>query len=323
MPFVSSRHALLVLPSANRVYGRAGPALACAELHVLGARDVVVETIAGLPYVMFAGLDPSVVACSSAAYALFTVDGGGLLRPVVLPPVDRFDDDLVTIQRYTGKTNEQFTRLLLNVGLACAGVLGPASARVLDPVAGRGTTLNHALLRGLSCAGVERDAKAVDAYEQFLSTWLKDKRLKHKFAQSRVRRDGKVVGRRFDVVVEGSIDVAMVADDTRFTASHFKRGAFDAVVADLPYGVQHAGRTASGAVASRSPAALVEEALAGWVTVLRAGGAMALACNVRTLPAASLAALLEAGGLRVVDTPSFEHRVDQAIQRDVVVAVKP
>ena len=31
---------------------------------------------------------------------------------------DRFDDDLLTIPKYPGKTNEQFTRLLLNVTLA-------------------------------------------------------------------------------------------------------------------------------------------------------------------------------------------------------------
>ena len=46
--------------------------------------------------------------------ALFERDGDAL-RPVELPRRDRFDDDLLTILKYPGKTNELFTKLLLNV----------------------------------------------------------------------------------------------------------------------------------------------------------------------------------------------------------------
>ena len=50
----------------------------------------------------------------STAMALFELDGE-VLRPVALPRRDRFDDDLLTILKYAGKTNELFTKLLLNV----------------------------------------------------------------------------------------------------------------------------------------------------------------------------------------------------------------
>jgi hypothetical protein len=308
---------MLVLPSANRVYGRAAPGMACAELRAFGADDAEVVEWGGVPYVTFA--TETDVSAASCLYALFAVEADGLLRPVpgAARPPEGFDDSLVTIQRYPGKTNEQFTKLLLNLAWLAAGRPAlVAGLRVLDPVAGRGTTLNHALLRGWSAAGVERDVKSVDAYEVFLRQWLQDHRVKHHFTKGRVRRDGRVVGRRFEVSVgaAGSAGLAlvMVADDTRFTAEHFGKAAFDLVVADLPYSVQH--RDQAGRV--------VAEALGGWASALKAGGGMALACNVRALPADALAALVEDAGLAVVDCEGFAHRVDQAIQRDVVVAVK-
>ncbi len=40
--------------------------------------------------------------------------------------LDRYDDDLLTILKYPGKTNEQFTKLLLNVTLASSAFAGAA-----------------------------------------------------------------------------------------------------------------------------------------------------------------------------------------------------
>lgn len=316
-------YALLVLPSANRVYGRAAPALASAELRVVLGVEASVESIAGRSYLVFSvddAVDAAAVAALSSSFALFEVCDGGLLRPVPLPVVERFDEDLVTIQRYAGKTNEQFTRLLLNV----AGALAGRCTRVLDPVAGRGTTLNHALLLGWSAAGVEVDGKAVDAYESFLRQWLRDKGVRHSWDAGRVRRDGKVVGRRFSASLDDGLDVVVVQDETRMAGEHFRRGSFDAVVGDLPYGVQHGGRSGgSSGSRARSPLAMLEEALPAWVTVLRAGGSMVLAVNTKVAGFDAVRALLGGAGLDVLPLEGFEHRVDHAIQRDVVAAVKP
>ena len=193
------RHALLVLPSANRVYRASAPALAVAELRVLGdavlggrLRDVGWEQISGVPYLTFTVPDDApftpaelaVLGHLSVFYALFTVDAAGpLLRPVAVPPADRLDDDLVTIPKYVGKTNEQFTRLLLTATVAssaAAGRLATGGLAVLDPLCGRGTTLNQALLAGHSAAGVDVDGKHVEAYATYLRTWLERKRLKHR-----------------------------------------------------------------------------------------------------------------------------------------------
>src|ERR1051326_8038795 len=100
----------------------------------------------------------------------------------MMTPLARYDSDLITIPKYAGKTNEQFTKLVLNLTL-----LGSAFARrmldgnltVFDPLCGRGTTLNQALMYGYDGIGVEIDGKDVEAYKLFLQTWLKRKRLKH------------------------------------------------------------------------------------------------------------------------------------------------
>src|SRR5437879_5483461 len=78
-----------------------------------------------------------------------------------------------------------------------------------------GAPLNQALMYGFDAAGVERDGRAVDAYEVFLKTWLRDKRIKHKATRGKIRRDGRVAGRRFDITLGAdSQRVTVVDDDT-------------------------------------------------------------------------------------------------------------
>lgn len=57
--------------------------------------------------------------------------------------------------------------------------------------------------------------------------------------------------------------------------------------------------------------------------MLRNGASLALAFNVKTMPADDVRRLLTEHDLDVVEQPaSFEHVVDRAITRDVIVAVK-
>src|SRR5215472_5178474 len=173
-----ARYALLILPSANRVYTEASVGLTRAELEVfnrsvLGRRlsQMGQTTIGGVPYVTFAAEridhgDAAFLANLSCAYALFQAEGD-VLRPVELDRLDRFDDDLITIQKYQGKTNEQFTKLLLNVTLLSSAFASEMLCRkfaVIDPLCGRGTTLNQALMFGFDAAGIESDRKDFAAY---------------------------------------------------------------------------------------------------------------------------------------------------------------
>ncbi len=336
-------YALLVHPSANRVYADASVALTVAELGVLADTrldgrlgEAAPTVIAGVPYVGFdaelADGDLEYVGDVSTAMALFE-RAGDLLHPVALPRRDRFDDDLLTILKYPGKTNEVFTRLLLNVTVWSGCARGDRPLTVLDPMCGRGTTLNQVLMNGWHARGVDVDERDFDAYAAFLRQWLKDKRLKHSADTSPVRRDGAKLGRRFHVEVGvtkedwkagRTLTLDYVNADTLDTRVLHKAASVDAVVTDAPYGVQHG--SLSGGRLARNPLDLLREAVPVWAEVLRPGGAMGIAWNTRVASRRDALAVLVGAGLEPLDDGPYralEHRVDQSIQRDLLVARKP
>jgi SAM-dependent methyltransferase len=343
-----SEYALLLLPSSNRVYTDAAAALTLAELEVfnrsvLGGRltDAAVATIGGVPYVTFgaeplAPRDVSLLSNLSSVFALFEV-AGDLLRPVPLSALDRFDDDLLTILKYKGKTNEQFTKLLLNVTLLSSGFAGQMldrRFRVFDPLCGRGTTLNQALMYGFDVAGMDIDQKDFEAYATFIQTWLKRKRLKHKADLGPVRRERRIIARRLSVSLAadkteyraGEVQVLDVVNaETTKCGEFYHDDSFDLLVADAPYGVQHGSR-GPGKQLSRGPAELLADAVPAWVRLLRPGGALGISWNTFGARRQVLVDLLTGAGLEVMDTGpylEFGHRVDQAITRDVIVARRP
>ncbi|MFB9234370.1 TRM11 family SAM-dependent methyltransferase [Plantactinospora siamensis] len=343
-------YALLLAPSSNRVYADASGRLARAELAVfarsgvLGTEpaDIGERRIGGVPYLTFAAPEPGLggqdiayLANLSAAYALFE-RRGELLRPVELAPLGRYDSDLITIPKYAGKTNEQFTRLLLNITLlasASAPAMLAGGLVVLDPLCGRGTTLNQALMYGHDGLGVEIDNKDVDAYAAFLRTWLKRKRLKHRAELVPVRRERRLVARRFEAVLAPSPEayrsgatqkVTVLNADTTRLAELLRPACADVIVTDAPYGVAHGSRGAQGL--SRSPLELLRAAVPGWTRLLRPGGALGMSWNTHVAQRSAAAEVLAGAGLRVLDGPGYaelSHRVDQGIERDVLVAVAP
>jgi tRNA G10 N-methylase Trm11 len=264
----------------------------------------------------------------SSAYALFERTGTAL-QPVVLDRPDRFDDDLVSIPKYPGKTNEQFTRLMINVTTAAVWDRDASKTiTVLDPMCGRGTTLSTAWTLGHHAAGVESDAKAVELYTAFLKTYLRRKRYKHTVDTSPVRRDGKSLGKRLDATVrpdpaDEPLTLSVFTGDTRQSAALWGKRRFDVIVCDAPYGVVHQSSGAGGR--ERSPADLLAESLRVWVSQLTAGGAIGLSWNTLGLNRERLAEMLAAAGAQPLDHGpwlQFGHRVDSSIHRDLIVAVR-
>ena len=338
-----SRYALLLAPSANRVYADQAGRLSQAELAAFAPvlsgplEEIDATHLGGVEYLTFDGdLQPRDVAYLSnlsAAYALYERVQDDLLRPVELTPLARYDSDLITIPKYAGKTNEQFTKLLLNLTL-----LASASARrmldgglvVGDPLAGRGTTLNQALMYGYDAVGVELDGKHVDAYELFLKTWLKRKRLKHTAEMVPVRRQGRRAARRLEITMAASKEdhkagavqkLTMLNADTTQLDGLLRGNVADVLVADLPYGVTHGSYEDEGGM-SRRPLDLLERAVPQWVTLLRPGGAIGLSWNTKVAKRALAEDILVANGLEIVEYADLSHRVDQGIERDIVVAAK-
>ncbi|MFC7719968.1 TRM11 family SAM-dependent methyltransferase [Nonomuraea recticatena] len=257
-----SRYALLILPAFNRVYGESSIRLTRSELAVFADVSEVEETrIGGVPYVTFEADSPDLALLSnlSSVYAIFGIEGD-LLRPLEMTPLDRLSSDLITIQKYAGKTNEHFTKLLLNVTVLASDFALNARLSVLDPMCGRGTTLNQALMYGYDAYGVDIDGKDFEAYTGFLRTWLKNKRLKHTAETVPVRRERALVGRRFNASFGLSKEaykageaqqVTVVNADTLRSREFFKPRSFDVIVTDAPYGVQHGSK--AGAACRAAP----------------------------------------------------------------------
>jgi hypothetical protein len=335
-------YAMLISPAANKVYARASLGLMQSELSVFNGallsgrlREIRQVSRQGLSYLCFAAdalseRDRRALANLSSVYALFEMQGEWQ-KPIELSRWDLFDDDLLTIQKYAGKTNEHFTKLLMNVTLLSttfAGELLDRKFAVFDPLCGRGTTLNQAVMLGFDAAGTEIDGRDFDAYRAFFETWLKNKRIKH-HVEVHGRKD-----RRLSVVLASTkerylagdtINVAVVNADTARGLEFFRRASFDVVVADAPYGVQHGAR-AGGKKLARSPAELLASALPVWRELLRPGGAVGIAWNALLMSRRDGEEILARAGFDAFDAGAylgFEHRVDHAIVRDVLVGQRP
>ncbi|MFZ6002884.1 MAG: TRM11 family SAM-dependent methyltransferase [Actinomycetota bacterium] len=342
-----SRYALLLKASANRVYGASAFDLARAELLAMArASGALVEhidreEIAGVDYLVATSTSPlterqvELWSNLSSLHALFEVEGARF-APVSIAPLARLDEDIVTIQRYPGKTNEAFTHLLVNMALvesddAFGRLLRGGRLTLVDPVCGRGTTLNRAALYGMDACGIELDQRDAEAYTQFLLTWLKDKRLKHRLEQAKLRRGRDTPAHRITVTYGHGKDrsthrvIDVIHDDTRAARTHLKARSADLMACDLPYGVQH-GSSRGSEHRDRGPAGLLAEALPVWFELLQPGAAVALAWNLNTLKRPRLVQLLREAGFELrsaEDDDSFVHRVDRAIRRDVLVAARP
>ncbi len=341
-------YAILLQPSANRVYTGSAIDLLAAELAIMSdavldspITEIRSEEIAGVPYLRFTAPELSdrdvfYLSNLSGIYALFAVQGEQpMLAPRLLNRLDVFDDDLITIQKYKGKTNEQFTKLLLNVA-----VLSSASAtrmlteplRVLDPLCGRGTTLNQALMYGYQGAGVDTDGGDIDAYWAFLRTWVKDKRIKHQASAGPVRRNKKTLGKRADLEFGLTKEdykngdtrtLSLVRADTTAAGDFFSPGSFDVIVTDAPYGVAHGSHTGGGL--QRRPLDLIAGAIGPWKRLLAKGGTVAMSWNTKVAAREQVTQVLTGAGLTVLDDGPYlnlGHRVDASIMRDVIVARK-
>lgn len=334
---------VLVLPNHNRVYREQAPELAVAEMQVLagiqkGFSNIGQASIGGMPGIRFSAPDNlgegvlEYIAALSFRYGLFAVEGE-LLRPIPVPSSAYFSEDILTILKYPGKTNEAFTALLYNVTLWASSWANEFATRlrVLDPVCGRGTTLYYGLYRGHDVDGVEVAKGDVQAIDEFLSRYLKEHRYKHTIDRGKFKRAMGGTGKK--ILVQGALDKGslkedpfscmVVNDDTAHVNNHYSKNTYQAIVADLPYGVQHGG-TGPGRGYIKT-GQLLKQALPGWIKVLKSGGSMGLSWNVKATPREELSELLERAGLKVLDHPpftSFRHRVDQAVTRDLIVAVK-
>lgn len=318
-------YTMLLWPHANARYQVETEKLARAELEVMLSRLGMEYTweeggVAGLPSLDFAArpladAEATVISRHSLLYALFERREDGALLPLLGREAPRVGGDLPGILKYKGKTNENFTQLLINLAWLAGNM--PEKAHLLDPMCGRGTALFVALNRGWDATGADIDRAALREAEQFFKRYLEYHRFKHTTRRGSLTLRGKKSAPYTAFTLPaGTLRLAEV-EATRAREA-FGAGKFDLLCADLPYGVQHG---------SNMPLeTLLRLALPAWAETLKRGAAIALSFNAQTLPARKVRALLAGAGLRVLEGgpyDHFEHWVEQAVTRDIAVAVLP
>jgi len=335
-------YALLKNPAHTRVSYQDTDKLALNELVVfadnISAKNIRISNIGGVLYILFDCDRPlcddvnKILSHLSFLYAMFEVLDDPVLKPITPNPGYFIDPELSNILKYTGKTNELFTRMMLNI--AQSQIKNPpTSLNLLDPLAGKGTTLYEALIRGHNAYGVEIDAKMAGESAIYLKKYLETAKYKHENhteKTSGVSQFGKFTAVRNQIKItrskgEAAIQYEMVAGDTRHTSDYFKKNHFHVIVADLPYGVQHSSKKFQNAghnKNTRNALGLISEAMPGWVRVLKPGGVIVLAWNLFLITRAEMSELLTQHGFVIPSLGvDFSHHVDQAIDRDFIVGV--
>lgn len=299
------------------------PRLADWERRQLGGQDWLLLDLADASDDDFALLwRLGTVAGVYEYYPAIGEEAGPFLHPLDPPGAPFVPQELIEARRYRGKTSELFTAVLLNLGLFAGAYAGQTGERlrILDPLAGGGTTLFTALVRGHDAVGIEREKEDFDTTDAYVQQFLRGVGIPYRRTEERVRGAGRrsvfMIGRKDDTRM-----LALVHGNTYDTTDLLENlpgGArFHAIVADLPYGIQHKGQVLR----------FLDEGVPGWDEVLLPGGTMTFAWEASSPRRETATAHAEAHpGLSVVTTPPYdelEHPVDRQIKRrDVLVLRK-
>ncbi|MGL5635229.1 MAG: TRM11 family SAM-dependent methyltransferase [Sarcina sp.] len=340
------QYAILANPGHNRIYFDTAMSIAFSELSAItGAYDIelleIGESEIGLPACICFRTENELtqevikaIGTSSIYYALFEIVEGGLLKPIKVEDFTTFPESMTQILKYNGKTNEQFTRLMVNLAISACKT-GSKQPKLLDPMCGKGTTLYEGLIRGLDVVGVEIDAKWVNEIETFIVRFMKTGKYKHRIQTSKIAGpNGKKMADSFTLTaavdkndfLNGDFQtMQLYSADTRSINLFLKKKSCDMIVSDLPYGVQHGSKSQGISNMDRSPLWLLQVALVGWHNALKTKGSIVLSFNEFTMKREELAKLMEEKGFKVLDEEpyiNYLHRVDQSINRNIIVAVK-
>lgn len=331
-----NKYRILINPSHNRVYYEATKKLAVAELNICTGMNGTVVTVGGVDYVEFETDDIASILHTlsrlSFTFAIFEMNGE-LLKPVDPISSDVIGADINSVLKYQGKTNEQFTLMMLNIARANL-INSDARLKLIDPMAGRGTTLFESLRQGIDSYGIEIDQKSAHDSYIHMRKYLEGKKYKHSVSERRLSGDNKAFKAKLSTVKisralkdfsDTPLIYEMVEADSVNADKIYKKNTFDLLVTDLPYGVQHASKIGTKGKISRSPLDLLESTLPSYYNILKPNGVVAFSFNVNVSTRQAVKELLLKHGFSPLDGDdyeSMEHRVDQAILRDVIFAIK-
>ena len=337
------QYAFLLTPHANVRYRASLARIARAELMMMldalgRAGDSVREDEIGGASVLVLETDRelakrewALLSQQSSIYMFFACRPDGSLMPLERAHPAYVGEDLASLLKYKGKTNEMFTDALLSMALCASDFASKCGAQLTacDPICGRATTLFLALRRGWHAVGVETDKNDVKEANDFLTRYLEFHHMKHKKTQNALTVRGQMGGRETRYVLSDTAEhfkdgdmrvLRIIQGDTRDLDILVKPASVHVMAADLPYGVQH-----GAAGGEKNLPRLLERAFPAWHAALMQGGALAVSFNTYVTKRDGLIRMLENAGFEVLRGGVYEeleHWVEQAVNRDVIVAAK-
>ncbi|MEM9070091.1 MAG: hypothetical protein AAGE52_16410 [Myxococcota bacterium] len=307
------RLSLLVTPLVHGAYFDAYLDVATREVETLvPGCEPKVHQVGGMDFVEVDVPDGATTTLRRLSFVQGIFDDKG--APLEGSPAFAFPRSLVFGAKYRGRTNEIATQLALNLALHHCNS-GRTPATLLDPLAGRGTTLLWGLRYGLKSSGIEVDAKAPDDLHRHLKRQAKIHRIKHQHRKGSVGPKTKSGAGRFVRYEFGEQSLQLVTGESQHAAALLAGQKFDVVVTDLPYGVQFGGP--KGAIEG-----LVRACASAWIESLRPGGSLAVLFNTYQPSRTTAEAIFRDAGAEVVEV-SLPHRVSESIVRDVLIVRRP
>lgn len=336
------KYAVMQNPGHNRVYFNASGKLAQNELSALFSENInnIIDNIkeenfGGIEYITFESQnelsesDLILLSRLSFVYAIFEISGKYFL-PVQKNHSYFFSDDLNMILKYSGKTNEIFTRMMINLAVFASSFKDDflENLNLFDPVCGKGTTVFDGLICGYNSYGIDISEKLINESSQFFKKYLENGKYKHSHKKEKFSGQNFKSQRYFFEAAKNKADqksnkdlsCQFISGDSVNADKYYRKKFFNIIVGDLPYGVQHDNSAFGNKM--RNPSDLISACLPVWLEVLKPGGAIVLAWNTFLLKREQLKQVFEKNGLQIIDFGDFSHRVDQAIMRDIIIARK-
>jgi tRNA G10 N-methylase Trm11 len=340
-------YAILYNPGHNRVYFEASLNLSVSEFSIAAQRfsteceNLRRQNIFGIDYLTFetkkelSAADIKILSDLSFVYALYRIDnfnGDIYLKPIKRTREEFVDESISTILKYTGKTNEIFTRMLINIAFYSQN--NKENIKLLDPIAGKGTTLYEGLIKGFNVYGIEIGQRAVNESYHYVKRFLETERYKYSSIKisgpnksfSALRHTFKTARTKEEFKNKNTKTIELIAGNCLYADKYYKKNYFDIIVGDLPYGVQHGNVTnEKQSSLTRNPAELLKTCLPSWLKVLKTNGVIVLSWNSKVLSRKKIEKLFKEQGLIIKNDDhylQFEHRVDQSISRDIIAAQK-
>lgn len=250
------------------------------------------------------------------------------LRPLHVIPYNYLPEDLPEVLKYKGKTSVPFTRMMLNVAVSLSPPENGSPPLFFDPVCGKGTGCFCALCSGMNAVGLDTDRKDIRESIDYFSRYLKYHKLKHEqrsHSETTSKQAIPVTSFRFADTREhfhagDTRSLVLACTDTAESPALFRKGRADIIIADLPYGVQHAPQTG---IKPEPLTLFLSRVLPAWKQSLRQNGVIALSFNTLTLPSADVREMLIQAGFQLPRNDLFchlSHEVEHAVVRDVIFA---